>query len=235
MKSWEIVTIWKNCFFPCFYRFAAHFAVALLRFYSFNFRFNLHCYKQGSCFCVSADGHRPSKRNDNNVDHSSPGTISNPPLPPPDFVSALPNIASSSSHTAVPIRHINKSRLSPLAFSAAVVGRNICLSPDCTVAVRRVEDYCNAYVFTPRPMHIHETVVIQVTVDLVTHNSCLTPVTINIRIAGLIAKCKQCAIHRLMHRQCKQKYSWIWWILPSYCCSCSYCYLLLSWPLLWFR
>jgi len=50
----------------------------------------------------------------------------------------------------------------PLAFSPLIVGRNICLSPDRTVAVRRVEDYCNAYVFTPRPLHIHETVVIQV-------------------------------------------------------------------------
>jgi len=28
--------------------------------------------------------------------------------------------------------------------------------------VRRVEDYCNAYVFTPRPLHIRETIVVQV-------------------------------------------------------------------------
>jgi len=30
------------------------------------------------------------------------------------------------------------------------------------VAVRRVEDYCNAYVFMPRPLRVRETVVIQV-------------------------------------------------------------------------
>jgi len=117
---------------------------------------------QGSCCHVLTDGHRPSKRCDNNADHLSPSTISSTPLSPPEFISTLPNLASPSQSATLPIRHINKSQLSPLAFSASVVGQNICLSPDCTVAVRRVEDYCNAYVFTPRPMHVRETIVVQV-------------------------------------------------------------------------
>jgi len=111
---------------------------------------------------VFADVHRPNKRCDNNADQSSLSTISSTPLSPPEFISTLPNLGSPSHSTAIPIRHINKSVLSPLAFSAGVVGHNICLSPDCTVAVRRVEDYCNAYVFTPRPLNIRETLVIQV-------------------------------------------------------------------------
>jgi len=111
---------------------------------------------------VLLDGRRPSKRVDNNAEQTSPTTISSTPVSQPDFISTLPNLGSPSHSASLPIRHINKSLLTPLAFAAGIVGQNICLSPDCTVAVRRVEDYCNAYVFTPRPMQVRETIVLQV-------------------------------------------------------------------------
>jgi len=106
------------------------------------------------------DGHRQNNRCDN-TEETAPSPIAGTRHSSAEFISPLQNLASSPSNL-IPIRHINKSLLSPLAFASGIVGRNICLSPDCTVAVRRVEDYCNAYVFTPRPLHIRETIVIQV-------------------------------------------------------------------------
>ena len=44
----------------------------------------------------------------------------------------------------------------------SVHGRNVNLSSDKTIAVRSIEDYCNAYVFTPRPFQCGERMVIQV-------------------------------------------------------------------------
>ena len=41
-------------------------------------------------------------------------------------------------------------------------GRNIRISPDKTVAMRAKEEYCNAYVFTSRPLRCGEKIVIQV-------------------------------------------------------------------------
>jgi len=106
-------------------------------------------------------------RHDTNTDEPTQGPIADSRLLPHELISSLPNhagsaVGSSSPSAFAPIRHINKSLLTPLAFCSSVVGRNICLSPDCTVAVRRVEDYCNAYVFTPRPLRIRETIVVQV-------------------------------------------------------------------------
>jgi len=114
------------------------------------------------CFCLLSDGHRQNNRSCETTDETSASPITSTRHSSPEFISPLLNLGSSSPSTSVPIRHIKKSLLSPLAFCSGLVGRNICLSPDCTVAVRRVEDYCNAYVFMPRPLHIRETVVIQV-------------------------------------------------------------------------
>ena len=112
--------------------------------------------------CLLVDAHLDST---DDVVSPSPVSTSARHSSPTEFISPLPNPASSSPSASVPIRHINKSLLLPMSFLSGTVGRNICLSPDCTVAVRRVEDYCNAYLFTPRPLHIRETIVIQV-IDL---------------------------------------------------------------------
>jgi len=122
------------------------------------------------CFCLlclPADGHRQNSRSDSTDEVVSPNpvTTSARHLSPSELISLQPNPESSSPSGSVPIRHINKSLLLPMSFSSGLVGRNICLSPDCTVAIRQVEDYCNAYVFTPRPLHIRETIVIQVRVE----------------------------------------------------------------------
>lgn len=42
------------------------------------------------------------------------------------------------------------------------MGRNVCLSSDRTVGVRLVEEYCNGYVFTHRPVTCGETLVVQI-------------------------------------------------------------------------
>ena len=70
--------------------------------------------------------------------------------------------SSISSPALLGIRSLPESLLLPFSFNSTVVGRNICLSFDGSVAVRRVEDYCNAYVFTRRPFRPCETLVIQV-------------------------------------------------------------------------
>ena len=41
-------------------------------------------------------------------------------------------------------------------------GRNVSLSSDRSIAVRSIEEYCNAYVFSPRPFTCGERIVIQV-------------------------------------------------------------------------
>ena len=41
-------------------------------------------------------------------------------------------------------------------------GRNVSLSSDRPIAVRSIEEYCNAYVFSPRPFTCGERIVIQV-------------------------------------------------------------------------
>ena len=44
----------------------------------------------------------------------------------------------------------------------ATTGRNVVLNTDKTIAVRLVEEYCNGYVFTSRPMKMGEKFVIQI-------------------------------------------------------------------------
>ena len=61
----------------------------------------------------------------------------------------------------IPVRHHSHLMLTPLLFHK-VVGRNMCLSADRMVAVRRVEEYCNGYVFTCRPLRLGEKVVVQI-------------------------------------------------------------------------
>jgi len=77
------------------------------------------------------------------------------------------SLAPASSMPFLPVRSLPESLLLPFSFYVGTMGRNICLSSDGGVAVRRVEDYCNAYVFTRRPFRPSETLVIQVmSVDL---------------------------------------------------------------------
>jgi protein neuralized len=78
-----------------------------------------------------------------------------------------PSAALITSPSSLPVRSVPESLLLPFSFYAGVVGRNICLSADGSVAVRRVEDYCNAYVFSRRPFRPSETLIVQVmSVDL---------------------------------------------------------------------
>ena len=60
------------------------------------------------------------------------------------------------------IRHHAHCTFSPMAFHQSVMGKNVSLSPDQCTALRAPGEYCNAYVFTHRPLECGECLVIQV-------------------------------------------------------------------------
>ena len=73
----------------------------------------------------------------------------------------LTHLSDSSNITGLPVRfHVN-CPFTPMPFHA-ITGRNVCLNSDKTIAVRLVEEYCNGYVFTNRPMRMGDKFVIQI-------------------------------------------------------------------------
>jgi len=52
--------------------------------------------------------------------------------------------------------------LLPSVFHADTMGRNVFVSPDGTVAVRRANEYCNAYVFTRNPCQLDDALCISI-------------------------------------------------------------------------
>ena len=70
---------------------------------------------------------------------------------PPSEIAPPPPRATSSQNA----------HYTPLPFHSTI-GRNVCLSPDKTIAVRLKHEYCNGYVFTDRPMRCGDTLVIQI-------------------------------------------------------------------------
>ncbi|XP_064630154.1 protein neuralized-like [Lineus longissimus] len=102
----------------------------------------------------------------NNVTASLSSSVT-PPVSPPANANEELNRASlngqqfESANTNLPIRYHRTCQFAPLPFHV-LHGRNIILTGDGTIAARTTEEYCNAYVFTPRPMKIGEKLVIQV-------------------------------------------------------------------------
>ena len=89
---------------------------------------------------------------------ATPPSLQATPLDPPaanqtvaGLLTALPPVKYhyDATFTSLPFHH--------------TMGRNVCLSSDRTLAVRLVEEYCNGYVFTQRPMVCEEALIIQVT------------------------------------------------------------------------
>ena len=74
---------------------------------------------------------------------------------------ALPAPASLTIAQQLAVRYHTNVSFSPLPFHH-MVGRNVILSAEKTVAVRKPEEYCNGYVFTNRPLQCGEKLVIQV-------------------------------------------------------------------------
>ena len=76
---------------------------------------------------------------------------------------SLPAAGGAQGHSSggLPIRFHNNICFTPMPLHA-VCGRNVCLSSDKSIAVRLVEEYCNGYVFTARPLHPGEHMVIQI-------------------------------------------------------------------------
>lgn len=73
---------------------------------------------------------------------------------------AMPTLVTSHG-AALPVRHYGHVAFFALPFHETV-GRNVCVSADRTIAVRRVEEYCNSYVFTQRPLQLGEKVAVQI-------------------------------------------------------------------------
>lgn len=61
----------------------------------------------------------------------------------------------------LPLRYHAYQSFTPLAFHS-LAGRNVMLSAEKTVAVRKVDEYCNGYVFTHRPLKCGEKLVVQI-------------------------------------------------------------------------
>ena len=79
---------------------------------------------------------------------------------------SMPQVTVNNSNNApisgnMPIRYYTNCTFMPVPFNS-IMGRNVCLSSDKTVAVRLVEEYCNGYVFTGRPIRCGEKLVIQI-------------------------------------------------------------------------
>lgn len=50
----------------------------------------------------------------------------------------------------------------PSVFNSDTTGRNVHVSPDGTVAVRRANEYCNAYVFAQNPCHLDDALCVSI-------------------------------------------------------------------------
>ncbi|ESO95167.1 hypothetical protein LOTGIDRAFT_117454, partial [Lottia gigantea] len=68
---------------------------------------------------------------------------------------------SLNDSTSLPVRYHANVELTPMTFHA-MCGRNVRLNPDMTIASRTMDEYCNAYAFTSRPLHCGEKIVIQI-------------------------------------------------------------------------
>ncbi|XP_013420757.1 protein neuralized isoform X2 [Lingula anatina] len=60
-----------------------------------------------------------------------------------------------------PVRFHRDVRFTPLPFHT-MSGKNVCLSSDRSLAFRPSDEYCNAYVFTSKPLRCGEKIVIQI-------------------------------------------------------------------------
>ena len=88
-------------------------------------------------------------------------------LNPGGHSQSMPSLPAAGAQGALvssgnlPVRFYNNVIFIPMPFHT-VMGRNVCLSSDKTLAVRLVEEYCNGYVFTSRPLRCGERMVIQI-------------------------------------------------------------------------
>lgn len=106
----------------------------------------------------------------NNMAHTSgPQSMGSPSSRQPNSVSHMTSITISDNRRnnreaamrPVTSRHHGNMQFTPLPFHN-LCGRNIRISPDQMVATRTKDEYCNAYVFTSRPMRCGEKIVVQV-------------------------------------------------------------------------
>jgi len=72
--------------------------------------------------------------------------------------SSLPPVASHASST----KWNHMLPLLPTVFHSDTTGRNVFVSPDGTVAVRRANEYCNAYVFMRHPCRLDDALCISI-------------------------------------------------------------------------
>jgi len=70
----------------------------------------------------------------------------------------VPLVASSASTT----KWNHMLPLLPTVFHSDTTGRNVFVSPDGTIAVRRANEYCNAYVFARNPCRLDDALCISI-------------------------------------------------------------------------
>ena len=101
---------------------------------------------------------------------AGPSAVSSPPLMNQTNQTSLhsaqsmPTLPTNLTLEGVnlPIRHHSHCTFSPMVFLSNVHGRHVVLSSDGLTAVRVAGEYCNAYMFTSRPLLCGECLVIQV-------------------------------------------------------------------------
>ncbi|KAK7110356.1 hypothetical protein V1264_014242 [Littorina saxatilis] len=94
--------------------------------------------------------------NDIPIPHSAPISVEQ------ELFSFATSVSMNEAVSSAPmIKYHAGANFTPLHLHT-LCGRNICVSPDRTVAVRKQEDYCNGYVFTSRPVTPDQKIVLQV-------------------------------------------------------------------------
>ena len=85
--------------------------------------------------------------------------MSNVSISPPHLQNQRPRPTQDAPN--LPLRYHTNATFAPLQFHE-VHGRNVHISPERTIAVRAVDEYCNGYVFTSRPLRCGEKMIIQI-------------------------------------------------------------------------
>jgi len=79
-----------------------------------------------------------------------------------DVDTTKPSLLPAASTGASTTKWNHMLPLLPSVFHLDTTGRNVCVSPDGTVAVRRANEYCNAYVFMRNPCCLDDALCISI-------------------------------------------------------------------------
>lgn len=116
----------------------------------------------GNTSCVEFTN--PNLQPLNNMLQSGPQSMGSAASRQPNSLSHITSITISDNrrnNREAAMRHHGNVEITPLPFHN-LCGRNIRISSDQLMATRTKEEYCNAYVFTSRPLRCGEKIIVQV-------------------------------------------------------------------------